>query len=405
MVDLPPILDWIDGQGARMRDRVIEWSNINSGSYHIAGLEAVRRMLRQSWGPLGGAVEEIALPDERTIDSAGRVALAPLGKALRIRKRPGAPWQVFFCIHMDTVYPADSPFQTCTMLDANTVNGPGVADAKGGLAIMQVVVEAIERSALADRVGWEVLMNPDEEIGSPGSSFLFEEAARRNHIGLLFEPAFGERDLVSARSGSASFAVVVRGRSAHAGRDPGSGRNAIHAMAGMVVALVGLASEHVTINVGKVEGGGPVNVVPDLAICRFNVRVKTPQEQARVTGQIERIVTGANGLDGITAELSGGFHRPPKPLDDHTRKLLDLAIDCAKHLGLSVGHQRSGGVSDGNQLAAAGLPNLDSLGPRGGRIHSAQEFLLLDSLAERAKLTVSLLAAWVGSGICAAGGV
>ncbi|HWE01818.1 MAG TPA: hydrolase [Tepidisphaeraceae bacterium] len=385
------MLEWIDSQAARMRKLVREWADVNTGTYNVAGLATFSRTLREAWAPLGGEMAEIALPDEQTIDSTGGIVDSPLGQALSIRKRPQAPLQIFLCIHMDTVYPADGPFQRCDMLDDNTLRGPGVTDAKGGLAIMLVAIEAIERSALADKIGWEVLINPDEEIGSPGSSALFDLAAKRNHLGLLFEPAFAAGDLVSERSGSAAFTIVVHGRSAHAGRDPKSGRNAIHAMAAIIVALGRLASDNVTINVGKVEGGGPVNVVPDLAICRFNVRVRTPQEQQSVAAAIKKIVAETGMQDGVRVGLHGGFHRPPKPLDPATKRLLDGALQCGKELGLTVGHCRSGGVSDGNQLAAAGLPNLDSLGPRGGRIHSSDEFLLLDSLPERAKLTTLLM--------------
>jgi len=389
--ELKPILAWIDAQGPRMARLVRQWADINSGSCNLAGLGEMRRALRSAWEPLGGEMQEIALDEQRTIDSAGNVVLAPLGEALWIRKRPQAPHRIFLCIHMDTVYPVESPFQKCELLDANTLRGPGVTDAKGGLAIMLVLVEAIERSPWAQSIGWEVLINPDEEIGSPGSSPLFEEAARRNHFGLLFEPAFGQGDLVSERGGSGSFDIIVHGRSAHAGRDPHAGRNAIHALAEIIVAFSQLASDNITVNVGKIEGGGPVNVIPDLAIGRCNIRVKTPEDQQRVTREIESIVVGAaNQRDGIRVELHGGFHRPPKPLDASTRKMLDLAMDCGKELGLTIGHCRSGGVSDGNQLAAAGLANLDSLGPRGGRIHSHEEYLLLDSLTERAKLATML---------------
>jgi glutamate carboxypeptidase len=391
MASSAPILAWIDSQGPRMRRLVTEWANINSGSHNVAGLATMCRNLRDAWSPLGGEMTEIALDDEQTIDSSGKILRTPLGKALLIRKHPNAPLRVFLCIHMDTVYPADGEFQTCDLLDANTLRGPGVTDAKGGLAIMLIAVEAIERSPWAEKIGWEVLINPDEEIGSPGSSPLFEHAARRNHLGLLFEPAIGEADLVSERGGSGSFTVVTHGRSAHAGRDPQAGRNAIHAMAEMIVNLNRLTSEAITINVGKVEGGGPVNVVPDLAICRFNVRVRTPEQQRSVASDIERIVGEIGNRDGLRVELHGGFHRPPKPLDDPTKRLLEATIACGKELGLTLGHRRSGGVSDGNQLAAAGLPNIDSLGPRGGRIHSFDEFLLLDSLTERAKLTALLL--------------
>jgi glutamate carboxypeptidase len=390
-------LDWIDAQDARMRRLITQWANLNTGSYNLVGLAAFSQMLRKEWEPLGGAVEEIALPDEETIDSAGTVVRTPLGKALRFRKRPDPSlFQVFFCIHRDTVYPVDGPFQKCELLDANTLRGPGVADAKGGLAIMLIVVEAIEQSELAGKIGWEVLINPDEEIGSSGSSFLFDEASKRNNIGLLFEPAIGESDLVSERGGSGGFVLVIHGRSAHVGRDPQAGRNAIHAMAEMIVELSRLTSDNVTINVGKVEGGGPVNVVPDLAICRFNVRVRTADDQQYIMTEINRIVETMRKRDGIRVELHGKIHRPPKPLNDATKKLLDLTIGCGRELGLTLGHRRSGGVSDGNQLAASGLVNLDSLGPRGGKIHSPEEFLLLDSLTERAKLAFLTVARSAG---------
>ncbi|HZK82925.1 MAG TPA: hydrolase [Humisphaera sp.] len=385
------MFEWIDAQASRMGALVREWADVNTSTYNVAGLATFAGLMKEAWAPLGGETVEIELPDEQTVDSLGRIVRSPLGKALSIRKRPQAPLRIFLCIHMDTVYPIDSSFQRCDPLADNTLRGPGVTDAKGGLAIMLVVAEAIERSALAEKIGWEALINPDEEIGSPGSSPLFELAAKRNHVGLLFEPAYGAGDLVSARSGSASFTAVIHGRSAHAGRDPKSGRNAIHAMASIIVALGRLGSDNITVNVGKVEGGGPVNVVPDLAICRFNVRVRTPDEQRSVTNAIEQIIAEAGTHDGIRVELHGGFHRPPKPLDDRTKRLLDGALACGKELGLTLGHCRSGGVSDGNQLAAAGLPNLDSLGPRGGRIHSSDEFLLLDSLTERAKLTTLLM--------------
>jgi glutamate carboxypeptidase len=388
----PPILDWIDAQGSRMARLVRQWADINSGTHNLDGLAKMTLALREAWKPLGGEMREIAIGDERTIDSAGGIVSSPLGKALLIRKRPEAARRLFLCIHMDTVYPKESPFQICELLDAGaTLRGPGVTDAKGGLAIMLVLTEAIERSPWAGSVGWEVLINPDEEIGSPGSSALLAEAASRNHAGLLFEPAFGHGDLVSERSGSGSFDIVVHGRSAHAGRDPQAGRNAIHALAEMIVSLSKLASDNVTVNVGKIEGGGPVNVIPDLAIGRCNIRVKTPEDQQSVTRDIQAIVAAAGLRDGISVELHGGFHRPPKPLDAPTRGLLDLALDCGKELGLQLEHVRSGGVSDGNQLAAAGLPNLDSLGPRGGRIHSHEEFLLLDSLTERTKLAALLV--------------
>jgi len=384
------VFDWIDAQAARMRDLVSKWANLNTFSYNLAGLQQFADLLKKEWGALGD-VEELSLPTAESIDADGKLVHAPLGRALRIRKRTDAPRQIFLCIHMDTVYPPEGNFREVTLVDQNTMRGPGVCDAKGGLAVMLIAVEALERSPWASKVGWEVLINPDEEIGSPGSSHLFDEAARRNHVGLLFEPAMPDGSLVSHRGGSGSYSVVVRGRSAHAGRDPHLGRNAIVAAAELTVALSKLTADGIMMNVSKIDGGGPTNVVPDLAICRFNVRAKTPQDQQKIQSQIQDAVASFRDRDGIRMELHGGFHRPPKPLDAGTQHLQTQLESCARELGIPVSWRYSGGVSDGNQLAAAGLPNLDSLGPRGGSIHSPDEFLMLNSLTERAKLATLLI--------------
>ena len=384
------VFDWIDAQAARMRDLVSKWANLNTFSYNLAGLQQFADLLKKEWGALGD-VEELSLPTAESIDADGKLVHAPLGRALRIRKRTDAPRQIFLCIHMDTVYPPEGNFREVTLVDQNTMRGPGVCDAKGGLAVMLIAVEALERSPWAQKVGWEVLINPDEEIGSPGSSHLFDEAAKRNHVGLLFEPAMPDGSLVSHRGGSGSYSVIVRGRSAHAGRDPHMGRNAVVAGAELTVALSKLTADGITVNVSKIHGGGPANVVPDLAICRFNVRAKTPQDQQKIQSQIQDAVASFRDRDGIRMELHGGFHRPPKPLDGGTQRLQEQLESCARELGIPVSWRYSGGVSDGNQLAAAGLPNLDSLGPRGGSIHSPDEFLMLNSLTERAKLATLLI--------------
>jgi glutamate carboxypeptidase len=384
------VFGWIDAQADRMRDLVSKWVNINSFSYNTAGLQQLAQVLKKEWSTLG-EVEELPLPPAESIDADGKIVHAPLGQALRIRKRPNAPRQIFLCIHMDTVYPPEGDFREVTLLDQNTMRGPGVCDAKGGLAVMLIAIEALERSPWSAKVGWEALINPDEEIGSPGSSQLFEEAAKRSHVGLLFEPAMPDGSLVSHRGGSGSYSVIVRGRSAHAGRDPHMGRNAIVAAAELSVALSKLTADGVTVNVSKIDGGGPTNVVPDLAICRFNVRAKTPPDQQKIQSQIKEVLSSFRDRDGIRMESHGGFHRPPKPLDRGTQRLQKQLESCAAEMGIPVSWRYSGGVSDGNQLAAAGLANLDSLGPRGGSIHSPDEFLLLDSLTERAKLATLLI--------------
>ncbi|HSZ58412.1 MAG TPA: hydrolase [Tepidisphaeraceae bacterium] len=387
-----PTLDWIDSQSDRLRSLVIEWADINSGSHNLDGLAKFAAVLKRHFSTVGD-VHEIALPSEQVIDSRGQIIVLPLGKALSIRKRPDAPLRVFLGIHMDTVYGADDPFQKVAQIDANILRGPGVVDAKGGLAVMLVALEALERSDVATSIGWEVFINPDEEIGSPGSSPFFVECAKRNHLGLVFEPTMPDGAMVSERKGSGSFSVVIHGRAAHAGRDFQLGRNAILAASDYVVRANRLNGTipDTTLNVGRIDGGGPVNIVPDLAIVRLNVRVARLTDQQTIERELSQLATEIAKAHDVTVALHGHFASPPKVLDDRTRALCGDIEQCGRELGIPVTWKPSGGASDGNKLAAAGLPVIDTFGPRGGELHSPREFLLLDSLAERAKLAALLL--------------
>ena len=393
MTDYSRYLNWLDSQYEQMCRLVEAWSGINSWSGNVPGLEKMLTALGKEFAALGGDSEVVDLPPEPVKALPAGQSEYARSKALRIRKRSTAPLRVLLCGHMDTVYPPDHPFQESSRIDAGTLRGPGVTDAKGGLVVMLYALRAFERSPWTGNLGWELLITPDEEIGSPGSVHLLHKAARENDLGLVFEPCFNSGDLVGDRKGSGNFTVIVRGKAAHAGRDPHLGRNAISALAWFIVVLNAFASTQtgLTVNVGFLEGGGPVNVVPDRAECRFNIRVKAQKDQQLVEDFLTRITDGVKLIDGIALDLSGGFSRPPKPVDATTRRLFTHIIRCGRFLNLSLQVRASGGACDGNNLAAAGLPTIDSLGPRGGEIHSSREHLYLDSLVERAKLSALLL--------------
>jgi len=387
------ILDWIDQQAPSMRQKLTDWAHINTGSGNLAGLDHFRRMLRLEFSRLGAQVSEIELPPMESIDARGATARQAVGAALCAVKRPEAKQRVFLCIHMDTVYPPDHAFQTCTLLDANTLRGPGVADAKGGLLVMLTALAALERSSAAAKIGWEVLINSDEEIGSMSSLLLLEAAAKRNQVGLLFEPAMADGSLVERRKGSGSFSAIVHGRAAHAGRDFHHGRSAMVAAAKLILGLDHLNRERpgVTVNIGRIDGGGPSNVVPDLAVVRFNVRTTLAEDETFVLAHVRKCLEEINCQDGIRAELHGGFTSPPKIPDSAARRLMDLITGCGRELNMPIQWKDSGGTCDGNKLAAAGLPNVDTLGPCGGNLHSSEEFVVLDSLPQRAKLAALAL--------------
>ena len=392
MNELLEHLSVLDDQNEPMLDLVVELCNVNSGTFNLEGLAQVNQRLKTAFECLGGEIKTVDSKPMTKVDESGNTVQQPIGQMLHVSKWPDAKKKILLCIHMDTVYPKDHDFQKCVTMDNGHINGPGVADAKGGIVVMLHALKALEASPLAGKIGWEVLLNADEEIGSPGSIHAIKEIAPRCDFGLLFEPALPDGTLVSWRKGSGNFSFVVRGKAAHAGREFDKGRNAIVAVSRLIDEIAKFnVDPEVTYNAGRISGGGPLNVVPDLAIGRVNVRVKTVEQQAEVESQFARLVESFNKLDGISVEMSGGFSSPPKPLCSESEKLQKRIESAGQTLGLNVAWRGTGGASDGNKFAAAGLPNIDTLGPCGGDIHSSNEYLIPESLVPRAKLSGLIL--------------
>ena len=137
----------------------------------------------------------------------------------------------------------------------------------------------------------------------------------------------------------------------------------------------------------RIDGGGPSNVVPDLAVLRVNLRPRTPEIEAEAERLIDEAVAAVAAERDIQIEVHGGFGRPPKPMTPEAERLFELVKAAGADLGQSIGWQPSGGVCDGNNIAACGVPVVDTMGVRGGKIHSMEEYLIVDSLAERAALS------------------
>lgn len=386
-------VDWLSSQRSEMLNTLKKWGEINSGSENVFGLERMFHELKESFAILKGSSQEHLLSPWKRVNAEGALVEQPLGKALSIFKRPEASLKIFLGGHMDTVYSVNSPFQKVTIIDEARIQGPGVADMKGGLLVMLKALETLERSPYAHNIGWEILINPDEEIGTPGSESLFKRAAKRNQIGLLFEPTFPDGFLVSERKGSVNFTLVVHGKSAHAGRDFFDGKNAIYAISEAIYRMERLSNAQTgtTVNVGFIEGGGPVNIVPKLAIARINVRTTDVKASESTISALKEIVESIGKREGITVELHEHTPRPPKELDDKTQYILNQLKICGEELGIKIGWKPSGGVCDGNILASAGLPTVDTLGVVGGNLHTYEEYMMIDSLVERSKLAALLL--------------
>jgi glutamate carboxypeptidase len=371
-----------------MLEQVLAWSAVNSGSRNLGGLERMADLLADAFTALPGVLRlEQAQPVE-AVDASGKKIALKHGRHLHLTVRPTAPMQLLFTGHMDTVFAADHAFQETRWLEDGVLNGPGVADMKGGLAVMLAALKAVERSGDADRLGYEVVINSDEEVGSLGSAALLAEAAQGKRAALTYEPAaLPDGTLAGARPGSGNFAIVVKGRSAHAGRNPEDGRNALLAAADLALRLDGLRRAGLTVNPSRIEGGSPSNVVPDLAILRVNLRPRTPDIEAATRREIDEAVAAVVAEREVEIEVSGGFGRPPKPLTTEAEKLFELVREAGADLGQDIAWKPSGGVCDGNNIAACGVPVVDTMGVRGGKIHSMEEFLITESLAERAALS------------------
>ncbi len=375
----PEIITSLPKRATELRELLVRWCNQNSGSASPAGLAAMLKLLQAEFARLGSA-EAVALDGTSA-------------QALRVRVRPAAPLQILLSGHYDTVYDADHPFQTCTQLSPEKLRGPGTADMKGGLVVMLAALQAFEKTPHAARLGYEILLGPDEETGSQGTAPLLEEAAKRHRFALVFEPARANGDLVKSRKGTGIFTLTCHGRAAHAGRAPEAGRNAILALCDILPRAEALTRElpGVMVNIGSIRGGGAANIVPDHAEAVINARVTRAGDDALFLKRLHEICAPWHAREGYRLEIGGGFNRGPKVETPAEVTLFAEWRKGARELGVDFDWQHVGGGSDGNILSAAGLPNLDGLGCVGDHLHSPEEFCHLPSLTQRAQIAALFL--------------
>lgn len=378
-MSVPAAIEDLRLRAESLRDQLIRWCNQNSGSENVDGLAKMHDLLAQAFSELGEVNSEV-LPG-----TAARL--------LRIRFRPNAPRQILFSGHYDTVYGANHAFQRCDILSGDRLRGPGVADMKGGLLVVLAALQAFNRTPGCDQIGGEILLTPDEETGSIASREKVEEAAARHSFALVFEPARENGNLVRARMGTGIFTVRCRGRAAHAGRSPESGRNAILALAEFLpkADAIGKAMPNVLANVGLISGGSAVNIVPDLAEAQINLRVARAADGEKLLSQLREAAAPINRLEGYSLEILGQFNRAPKEISPADQVLFDTWQSVGSKLAEKIDWQDVGGGSDGNLLSAKGLPTLDGLGPVGGQLHSPEEFIDLTSLVSRAQIAAHFL--------------
>jgi glutamate carboxypeptidase len=378
--------------GTAMLAQVQAWSAINTGTGNLAGLAKQAAALAEAFAALPGTVELVDPAPVTAIAADGSAFDKPHGQHLVVRVRPQANRRILLTGHMDTVFPADHPFQHQRWLDDETLGGPGVADMKGGIAVMLHALLAFEATASASALGYDVLINSDEETGSLASSALIADLAAGKLAALTYEPAaLPDGTLAHERGGTGNYSITFTGKSAHAGRNPHEGRNAIVAAADLILRLKALERDDITINPARLEGGAANNVVPDHAVLRFNIRPKSTAAMDGFDRDLRSLLDQIEAAHEVLTHRHGGVTRPPKAVDAAAQRLFDLVRACGAELGQDIRWQSTGGVCDGNNIAACGVPVVDTMGVCGGAIHSPQEYLIVPSLASRAALSARVI--------------
>lgn len=297
---------------------------------------------------------------------------------------------VLILAHIDTVHATGTIREKLPLReDGDQLYGPGIYDMKAG------VLMAMEAMKLATKMGQnlpiDLLIVPDEEVGSKSSRPLIEEFARNAAYALVVEPARDGGKIVTARKGVGMFDIVVRGRASHAGVRPLDGRSAIRAAARLVLELEALNDpvRGVTVTTGMIHGGTGRNTIP--AECRLQLDLRLPD--AAIAAEVIDKIRGMTPVDpDITFEISGDLNRPPFAQSEEGRRLFDHTARIAAELGITLEGMVTGGGSDGNFTAALGVPTLDGLGADGAGAHTFDEHILVSSLVPRTVLLANLMA-------------
>ncbi|MEJ2862858.1 M20 family metallopeptidase [Actinomycetospora flava] len=335
-----------------------------------------------------GAAEFVPWVKERWRAERVRTLGDGPGAVIQVDVPGSLPGTVVLLGHLDTVFDAGTLAQRPFSVAGGIARGPGVFDMKAGL------VQAVHAVAALDELGVprpsvRLLVSADEEIGSLGSrSFLVDAAAGASAV-LVLEPGGVAGTVKTARKGVGLWTVTATGVASHAGLDPEAGASAVHALAALTTHLVGLAAPSVgtTVNVGVLTGGTRPNVVAEHARLELDVRARTMDEASRVS---DALAAWRPDDDRVRVEVTGGWNRPP--WSEPAPELVERARSVLSSLGVAFDPREVGGGSDGNILAAAGLPVLDGLGASGGGAHAEHEYVVVDDLPVRIALLAGLIA-------------
>ncbi|HEY8566317.1 MAG TPA: M20 family metallopeptidase [Beijerinckiaceae bacterium] len=364
---------WLADQQGAMLALLEELVNIDSGSYDKPGVDAVAARLKRFF-------EEEGIPARlEPKDTYGDVLKAEVAGS------GGGNKPIVLMGHRDTVFPKGEVARRPFRIENGRATGPGVCDMKAGLVMNAFVLAAYHRhgGAPAPLVG---LFTSDEEIGSPACRPVIEETARHARAVFNSEPGRPSGNVVTGRKGGVFMALTVRGKAAHSGGNFEQGISAIGELAQKIAKLHAITdlARGTTVNVGLIRGGQSVNTVAPLAEGEVDLRYVTPADRTAAMAEIERIVAEST-VPGATADLviKGEFH--PLVQDEASKALYDTYRAAAGTVGLAIEGEFAGGCADSGFTASVGCPTICAVGPVGGKAHSPEEYMEVDSFVPRAQ--------------------
>ena len=368
-----------DSSRDRIAETIRQLVEFESPSDHKPSADRLAEMLAGRFESIGGHAKLHKVPNvgnHLQVDFEGRKSAKP----------------ILLLGHYDTVYPVGTLKAMPCRLDDGHLYGPGALDMKSGIAFMLHVVAAL-RQWYEDNLPRpiSVLLVSDEEIGSDSSRPITESLARRSGAVLVLEPSLGPKGaLKTARKGVGEYVLKVTGKSAHSGLDFEKGQSAILELARQIVAIQKLIDlkRGLTLNVGLVQGGTRVNVVPGEASASLDVRIASMKEAAAIERKL-RALKPVNRHCKL--EIKGGINRPPMERTPGVAALYKKAADIAKQLRWKLEEASVGGGSDGNFTAGLGIPTLDGLGGVGEGAHASHESIVISELPRRCVLLSELI--------------
>jgi glutamate carboxypeptidase len=375
-------LAWLRGQQGAMEVLLAELVEISSHTPDLAGVSRVADRYAAALRALTGGT------------LAGGVVPSPSGKyGTHVVARTSGDGAALLVGHHDTVFPK-ATFAGYREEGA-LLRGPGVLDMKGGLVVVAFALGALHEAGVLARVPVRVVSVADEEVGSPEGRQLVLDAARGAACALVFESGRVNDQIVTRRKGIGAVTVVAHGKAAHAGNNHADGVNAIWALARFVERAQELtdAERGITVNVGKIAGGIGKNTVPDRAEALVDFRFLTARDGETVLESMRAAAdAAAEGVFGARIEVQGGISRVPLERTDASAALMAEYAACARAAGLGGDEAPLiGGGSDANTVAAAGLPAIDGLGPRGKGFHTVDEFIERATLLPKTEALVRFL--------------